>query len=261
MDIRVPKPIKKGGVMMWASAFSLWKHAVRQPAVWSPLVWMGLLIGLLMGVISQMPHPVLVPVIPAGAVSPHWVVAPAARMRLWAVAGGLGVLVLGIGPFIMAGTSGLLAQALRGLPVTGRDFWPQAVRFYGRTWGYGGFLLLMMGLWLLLSGVFTGFLRADGWVVAILVGVAALPGILRMAGGLFVDRLSWFQSWDALFCRAHYGGLLGGIGLIGALFLAAHAVLRMIPGGPGLVLSGALFGILSLAGFLWLLALYRAATL
>ncbi|PSR24307.1 MAG: hypothetical protein C7B43_19435 [Sulfobacillus benefaciens] len=246
--------------MMWASAFSLWKHAVRQPAVWSPLVWMGLLIGLLMGVISQMPHPVLVPVMHPGTAPPHWIVAPAARLRLLWVTAGVGVLVLGIGPFITAGTCGLLAQALRGLPMTWRDFWPQAVRLYGRAWGYSGFLLLMAGLWLLLSGVLSGFLQTGSWVVAILAGVAALPGILRMAGGLFVDRLSWFQSWDALFCRAHYGGLLGGIGLTGAVFLVVYGLLGEIPGVPGLVLSGALFGILSIAGPLWLLALYRAAT-
>ncbi len=246
---------------MLSEGLRIWRGTIGKGAVWSTLIWSIVFVLLMVVILTAVGAGTLVssiyhPTLPGTA--------PLPTMQPGRAIAGLGVMylvILAAGPFLLAGVYGLLGQAVAAAPVTWKSFWSFAARFYGRAWG----LYLFGFLWILALSIVGGLLSIPLHLVGgILAGVAfilSLPWALRMAGGLFVDRLTWGESFRQMFQRRHYGGLLAG------LFLAVLAYVAVL--GLSLLLSrvsavgfvlyfvAALF--LSVAVPVWGFALYRAA--
>ena len=173
------------------------------------------------------------------------------------------LVLLAAGPFFVAGLYGLYGQAVAGEMITWRSFWSYAVRFYGRAWGFYLFLFLWMIALSIVGGLLVVALHVVGGLLAAAAFVLSLPWMIRMTGGLFVDRLTWGESFRRMFQGRHYGGLLGGLFLAAVvyvlLWVMALALIKAA-GALGIILYFAIVLGLSVAGPLWGFALYRAAS-
>ncbi len=126
---------------------------------------------------------------------------------------------LAVGPFWLAGIYTTIGEALHDRPVGWKTFWVWGARNYGR-WGLIGYMALYGAALMIMDmvgGLATFLLGVRDPVVGIGIAVAllivvlliGLPWMLRMLGGLFVDRLSWSASWTRSFARKNYGIILG----------------------------------------------------
>ncbi len=247
---------------MLSEGLRVWSAAIKKGAVWSTLIWSIVFILLMIVILaavgagtlaSSIYHPALPGTTPlATTVQPGRALAGVGIMYLF---------ILAAGPFLVAGMYGIFGQAVAAVPVTWRSFWPSAARFYGRAWG----LYLFAFLWILalsiVGGVLIATLHVIGGIITGLAFVLSLPWVLRMAGGLFVDRLSWGESFRQMFQSRHYGGLLGGL-LLAVLAYAVLVGLSLVlihAAAIGIILYFVVVLFLSVAGPIWGFALYRAA--
>ncbi|NMP24019.1 hypothetical protein [Sulfobacillus harzensis] len=247
---------------MLSEGLRIWRATISKGAVWSTLIWSIVFVLLLVAILaavgagtlaSSFYHPTLPGTAPVTPVQPG---------RDLAGVGVMYLVILAAGPFLLAGLYGLYGQAVAGVPVAWRSFWSFATRFYGRAWGLYFFGFLWMIALSIVAGLLVAALHVVGGVVAGVIFVLSLPWAIRMAGGLFVDRLSWGESFRQMFQSRHYGALLGGLFLavlvymilVGlSLLLARVSVIGII-----LYIVVALF--LSVAVPVWGFSLYRAAS-
>lgn len=246
---------------MLNQAFILWRNAIRQGAVWSTLIWsIGLILVLVLGFIA----------VGAGALASN-IFHPQLMTLGYAppLSGGIGLLVgilvlfvvmIALGPFLVAGTYSLFGRAVMGEPITWKSFWTLAKQDYGRGWG----LYLVVLIWCLAFGLVGGILFATLHVTGIILTVIALfftmPLALFIVGGLFVDRLSWGKSFSSMFHPAHYGTLLLGCLVLAFVygFLYLIVLLQLRYGALRIIYYPAAFFI-GVAGPIWGFALYRTA--
>ncbi len=247
---------------MLSESLRIWRGTIAKSAVWSTLIWSIVFVVLFVAILaavgagtlaSSFYHPTLPGTVPLAPALTGRELAGVAMMYLFGLAAG---------PFFMAGLYGLLGQAVAEVPVTWKSFWTFSARFYGRAWGSYLFAFLWMLALSIVGGILVAILHVIGGVIAGLLFVSSLPWALRMAGGLFVDRLSWGESFRQMFQGRSYAGLLGGL----FLMLIVYAVLI----GLSLLLARvSIIGIIvyfifalffSVAGPVWGFSLYRAAT-
>ncbi len=245
---------------MLTHALTLWGRTLRQRAVWSMLIWTVVFVLLLMVVLMVLGAGALASAFDHPSFSTPFTVAPHPGHLLGGIAA-MYLVLLAAGPFVSAGVYGLYGQAVAGVRVTWRSFWTFGAQFYGRAWGLIAFLLIWTAALSLVSTVLVGFLHVIGVLLVGLGFVLSWPLVMRMMGGLFVDRLSWSASFRAMFQKRHYGGLLGGA----VLMLVAYAVLILLAVGLmhavavlGFLLYFAMMLFLAVAGPVWVFALYRA---
>ncbi len=251
---------------MFSDALAIWGRALRQGAVWSALIWTVLfafvlmLVLMLMGagtIASMFYHPSLA----FSGGNPF-----AGTPNVGNLMGGILVMdlvALAAGPFLAAGVYGLYGQAVAETPITWRSFWTFGGEFYGRAWG----VVLFSIIWIITLSVaallFVGILHTVGIVLISAGVILSWPFVIRMIGGLFVDRRTWSDSFGRMFRGHHYGGLLGGGFLMlfayAALMLLAVLILRAAP-AIGILLYAAIALFLAVAGPVWMFSLYRATT-
>lgn len=246
---------------MLAESLRLWGATIKKGAVWSTLIWSVVFLLLMVVILaavgagalaSSIYHPTLPGAAPLAAVQPGRALAGVGIMYL---------LILAAGPFLVAGMYGMFGQAVAGASVTWRSFWSFAARFYGRSWGLYFFAFLWILALSLIGGVLIASLHVIGGVITGMAFVLSLPWSLRMAGGLFVDRLTWGESFRQTFRSHHYGGLLGGLllAVLAYAVLVGLSLLLMRAAGIGIIVYFTVVLFLSVAGPIWGFALYRAA--
>lgn len=248
---------------MWDTAFRLWRGALSQGAVWTVLIWLVLfgallgfvLVGLGAGAMAALIlHPVPVGTGPA--------VSRSAVTHAMSAILGMYVIVLAVGPFVTAGSYGVLSGAITGAAVTWRTFWTLGVRHYRHGWGLFLFIMLWIIALVIVAAMLGSVLHGVGVALAILAAIASGPYVVRMVGGLFVDNQTWIASFRGMFRGAGYGFLLAAtvvgfavytlISLIG--FTLAHAL-----GVVGLAVEWAMMLAMGVAGPLWFFSIYRAS--
>lgn len=177
---------------------------------------------------------------------------------------------LAVGPFWLAGIYTTIGEALHDHPVGWKTFWVWGARHYGRGWGLIGYMTLYgvaLMVFDMVGGLATFLLGVRdpvvdiGIAVALLIAVLliGLPWMLRMLGGLFVDRLSWSASWTRSFARKNYGILLGLLLLTAVVGMAAIMLLSLLPAVLGI--AGTILFLLadmavSIVLTTWMMALY-----
>ncbi len=244
---------------MLTQAFHYWTAALRQSAIWSVALWtlvftIILIIALFVvgagALVTAFSHPAVAgrfPAVQAG----HMITG---LFVMW-------LILVAAGPFLAAGIYGLLSQAVLERPITWGSFWPLGRQFYGRAWGLMGFGLLWMLALALVGGVLAGLAHGVGVVITIVLALLSWPLALRMLGGLFVDGLTWTDSFRKIWGLPGYGALWGG-GLVAIIAYGLLAVIDLVlikaMGSIGLVLYMLLSLFLVVAAPLWLLAVYRA---
>lgn len=245
--------------MILSRAFALWRTALRSHAVWSAALWNAVFSWLFI-LITELANPQISSRLfpQADSLSEVYIYHP----HLLAVRNVLELItVLAVGPWVLSGVYGILGQVIADAQVSWQSFGRLARIFYGRLWG----LFLFIWIWMLGLGVL-GFmvlaiLHGFGFLVVIILSILSLPGLVRMTGGLFVNRLSWTDSFADVFNRSGYTFLL-----IGALL---GLLISTILGGIGLTLMTTLAGlivydlilvVLSITLPLWFFSLYRAST-
>lgn len=246
---------------MLTESLRLWGATIKKGAVWSTLIWSVVFLLLMVVILaavgagtlaSSIYHPTLPGAAPLAAAQPGRALAGVGIMYL---------LILAAGPFLVAGMYGMFGQAVAGASVTWRSFWSFAARFYGRSWGLYFYAFLWILALSLVGGVLIANLHVVGGVITGLAFILSLPWSLRMAGGLFVDRLSWGESFRQTFRSRHYGGLLGGLllSVLAYAILVGLSLLLMRAAAAGIILYFAVLLFLSVAGPIWGFALYRSA--
>ena len=247
---------------MLSRTFALWKGAVRQPAVWTAVIWMGLLMLLTAGGIA-ITGGVPSSRIPLYSSTPFNGVVPGGGTGISAHAALIILLAGAVSTFIAAGEYGMFGRAVAGETVSWRSFWGYMFQYYGRLWGFVLYTL-MWGVCLVLLAVALGLaLHSVGVVLVLIAAFFSWPWAVRMMGGLFVDELSWGQSFSRAFQAPHYGEMLGAVLVALAAYVAAFAAIQLLGllSAPlGLVLSWAVDLFLLAAGPVWLLAAYRSTT-
>ncbi len=248
---------------MLSDGLRIWRSTIKQGAVWSTVVWSLVFLLLMILVLSaagagtlatSFYHPSLPGTTSLAAPAPSGALAGVGVMYL---------VLLAAGPFFIAGLYGLFGQAVAGEPITWRSFWSYALRFYGRAWGLYFFLFLWMMALSLIGGLLVVALHVVGGLLTAVAFILSLPWMIRMTGGLFVDRLSWGESFRRMFQGRHYGGLLGGLFLAAIIYVILFGLALVIMKGTaalGIILYFAIVLYLSVAGPLWGFALYRAAS-
>lgn len=177
---------------------------------------------------------------------------------------------LAAGPFWLAGIYTTIGEALHDRPVGWQTFWVWGARNYGRGWGLIGYMALYGAALMIVDmvgGLATVLLGVRDPVVGIGIAIAllvvvlliGLPWMLRMLGGLFVDRLSWGASWTRSFARKNYGMLLGLLLLTAVVGMAAVLLLSLLPAALGI--TGTILFLLadvtvSIVLTTWMMALY-----
>jgi hypothetical protein len=252
---------------MLAAAFATCRRALSQGGTWTALAWMLLFLLVLMGVAvalgaslltSLMTHPSFPGL---GGSPPKPPLAGPALSGMMAGIAGLYVVILGIGPLFYGGLYGLFAQAVQGEPVGWSTFWSQARRCYGRAWGILLYAFLFGLATMLAFMILLGVLHAAGVALGVVLTVLAVPWAIRMAGGLFVDRLGWRESFGKSFRGPAYWSVVAAVLLTGLVYLAAMAVVVLLihaAAALGLVLYWLFIMALSVAGPVWLFSVYRA---
>lgn len=252
------------GITVFSEAWQLWRRAIGQGAVWSTIIW-SLIFTLLLVVLliavgagsfaSALYHP---SVSGSGLNSPlPYSLNPHVLIRGVIV---IYILLLAAGPLLYAGIYGLMGQAAAGASVTWRSFWSYALSFYGRAWGAGFFLFLWAIALSLVGGILIALLHAAGIALVVIAALLSLPWVVRMLGGLFVDRLKWSAAFRAVFRGPHYGGILGGtlLGALAAFFVGGIAA-QLIHSAVGFIIYMLVTLALGVAVPIWEFALYRAA--
>jgi hypothetical protein len=245
-----------------SSTFAVWRNALRQSATWSGLVW-SFVFGVVLAVImigvgwrefaSSFAH------------SPSGLAPLIATLAGHALAGILllFLIMLVVGPFVMAGQYGLYGRAVAGEAVNWSTFWRLGGRYYGRAWGF----TLFTAIYGLVSyAVLTPLLvrlHTAGIVVMAVAFILTWPFLIRMMGGLFVRVMPWGKSFRATFRGAGYWALLGGnlLALLADGALVGLGLLLMhVAGGAGAIIYLLVAMFLTVAVPVWLLALYQATT-
>lgn len=129
-------------------------------------------------------------------------------------------------PFIGAGLYGVLGAAIRGEAVSWARSWSLARRLHGRSWG-----LLAAGMgYVMVLGLATLALYATMRSAAIgaagVLIVGSAPWVVRMVGGLFVERVPWDVSAARIWRGGRYGAVLGALllGVVGTALVEGLAI-------------------------------------
>ncbi|MCL4318855.1 MAG: hypothetical protein M1596_03035 [Firmicutes bacterium] len=244
---------------MLSRAFSLWRVALRSQAVRSAAIWNAIFSCLFL-ISTDMANPLMSALLFPQADShlelqlyhPHLLALRNFLVLITAVV---------VGPWVFSGVYGLLGQVIVGDPIRPNAFVRMAKIFYGKVWGFFLFIWIwMLGL-ALVGFVVLVVLHGFGFFVVVIVGILSLPGVVRMTGGLFVNRFSWTDSFSEVFNRSGYVLLLIGtvLGLLASTMLGAIGFVLMAT--PARVAPFYLIAVvLSVALPLWLFALYRVTT-
>ncbi len=245
-----------------SAAMRYWRQAMSQSAIWSAALWtlvFTLLLTLVMTTLgagtiaSAFYHPTSPFAAPLPAVSnPGNVMGGMAAMF---------ILILLAGPFLTAGIYGLFGQAVAGNSITWSSFWRLGGRFYGRAWSMILFLFLW-GVALTIVGVLlAALLHTVGIVIAALLAIGSWPLAIRMMGGLFVNVLTWSESFRGAWTGQGYGAIWGGglVALLAYIILVGLALVLIKPLGiVGIVLYFLVLLFMDIAVPLWVFAVYRA---
>ena len=247
---------------MFARAWSLWLHILRQGGVWWILVWSfaGTLGLMLLSIMMGAGHAVGWPSVLLTSGGTPALFDPATFRSLLELFGLLMMLEYTALPLFIAGVFGVLDAAESRRPLTAMSFWQYGHALRDRAWGW---IAYVWGVGLTVGAVAVGLttlLGGSGFWVTVLAGVLALPWMLRMLGGLFVDHRRWGDSVARSFHGAHYGGVLLGLlmgGGITALVLVVGLALVQVS-GVGLCILVTLTAAWPLLAPAWGLALYQA---
>ena len=194
----------------------LGSRALKQGGTWTALVWIAALFIGLMGLTilvaggslgSLVFHP--------GLLQPGESAKMVARSLGSALDGLFLVFVVALAaiPFLRAGVFGLYGQTVQGRTVSWRTFWVLGKKLYGRAWGLTGYLVLYVLTLVLFALIGFWLVRLWGLAAAGALAFLMMPWGLRMTGGLFVDQLTWRDSFRRSLTGRYYGPLLGGLAL------------------------------------------------
>ena len=248
---------------MFARAWSLWLHILRQGGVWWILVWSfaGTLGLMLLSIMMGAGHAVGWPSVLLTSGGTPALFDPATFRSLLELFGLLMMLEYTALPLFIAGVFGVLDAAESRRPLTAMSFWQYSHALRDRAWGW---IAYVWGIGLTVGALavgLTALLGGPGFWLTVLTGVFVWPWMLRMVGGLFVDHHRWRDSVVRSFHGAHYGGVLLGLlggGVITALVLVVGLALVQVS-GVGLCILVALGATWPLLASGWSLALYQAA--
>ena len=251
--------------MLYRAIF-LGRRALKQGGTWTILVWMAaLFVGLVMLTMLVAGGSLGPLLFHPGFFKPGESAKTVARSLGSAIDGLFLVFVLALiaVPFLRAGILGLYGQVVQDQPVSWGTFWTLGKKLYGRSWGMVGYEMLYVITLALLAFLFFRLDQILGVVAAVGCGFLMLPWGLRMIGGLFVDQLTWGDSFRRSVTLRHYGPLLGGLvlGLLGYLviFFILGLVLHFLGGfGQGILVASDVV-LMGVIGPVWGLALYAAA--
>ncbi len=244
---------------MIAAAISLWKTTIRRPGVWTGIVWAVLFALLWVVLVLATGQRALL----TRTLHPATLATPAPAPTAGAAVSVLVmyVILLGVGPFWMAGMYGMYGRAIKGETVGFRTFWQMGRKFYGRGWGLLGYTMLYgIALGLVAVGLIVG-LKVAGEIVLGALVLLSLPWVIRMTGRLFVDGETWGASFRGSFRGGHFWALVGGILLAVVAYAIVYALFVLL-GRVSIALAAVVYILfdmgISVAGPLWAFALYHA---
>ena len=245
---------------MLSNALHITRQALRQPGVWTVLVWdVGLWVFTLLAIFVAGAGAILPAFLPHVTYTANPTISPSVLNPILRNLIGVFLLILIVGAFWAAGTYGLFGLAVKNEQVSWNTFWVMGRRLYGRAWGFGLYVFLYSLILIVLGAVLVLLLHVVGGILAALALFLSFPWVLRMAGGLFVDQLTWGQSFSASFHGKHFGGLLLGLvlaGIVSGVMSLLQLALVHAMGAVGFMI----YMIISLVAYvavpIWAFALY-----
>ena len=246
---------------MLGKTLMYWRSSVRQPAVWSVVIWMGLLIALTAVALAAVGGRSFLSVIASGSASATTLgptLAPGAASHVAILL----LLAGAISTFVAAGEYGMFGRAVAGKPVTWQSFWGYMFEYYGRLWGFALYTLLWIISLVILAVVLGLVMHAVGVLLVFVAAFFSWPWAVRMMGGLFVSEQPWRQSFTAIFHSRGYGAILGAELIALTAYMAGFMVVHLLGllyAPLAIALSWAVDLFLLVAGQIWMLAVYRAS--
>jgi hypothetical protein len=184
------------------------------------------------------------------------------RLALTAV---IALAYLALAPLPIGGICGTLAQAVLGKQVAWRTFWIMAARLYSRSWGFVLYSVLFGVALTLASAILVPMLHLVAYPVLYIGVLLTIPITIRMLGGLFLDELSFGESFRRSFRGRGFGAIIMvAIVSVAAVSLPLGLLEMLVPRVsvlPQVLLALAVGVLAPVVAPSWILALYRAVSL